>query len=129
MINQVILAGLLRFATMEIISISEARSRFSELVSRASAGERFMIQRRGHSLAVLLSSSELARLERIARMTLRLALALGQSDELLREIEEGKAHPLLAAYGLWADEEQTADLAEQIKRQRRRRSKRPAIKL
>ena len=114
---------------METISIGEAKSRFSELVSRASAGERFVIQRREHSLAVLLSSAELARLERTARMTLQLARALGQSDELLREIEEGKAHPLLAAYGLWADEEQTADLAEQVKRQRRRGSKRPTVKL
>ena len=114
---------------METISIGEAKSRFSELVSRASAGERFVIQRRERSLAVLLSSAELERLERTARMTLQLARALGQSDDILREVEEGKSHPLLAAYGLWADEKETADLAEEIKRQRRRGSKRPGIRL
>jgi prevent-host-death family protein len=114
---------------MEAISVGDAKSRFSELVSRASAGERFVIQRRERPLAVLLSSAELERLERTARMALQLARALGQDDALLRQVDEGKAHPLLAAYGLWPDEKETPDLAEQIKHNRRRASKRLEIKL
>ena len=116
---------------MEKISVGEAKSRFSELISRASAGERFLIQRREHSLAVLLGSAELERLERTARMTLQLARAIGQRDDLLHLIEEGKAHPLLAAYGLWRDENETEtdDLAKQIRRNRRRKSTRPEVKL
>jgi hypothetical protein len=34
-----------------------------------------------------------------------LALALGQDETVLREIEAGQAHPAMAAFGLWEDDE------------------------
>jgi prevent-host-death family protein len=40
---------------MEKINIADAKSRFSELLSRASAGDRFIIQRREKPLAALIS--------------------------------------------------------------------------
>jgi prevent-host-death family protein len=114
---------------MEKISIGEAKSRFSELISRASAGERFMIQRRERPVAVLISSAELEHLERTAKMTLQLARALGQSEELLRDIEAGKAHPLAAAFGLWSVAADLDDLDKEIARNRKRQSTRPEVSL
>jgi prevent-host-death family protein len=105
---------------MATISVGDAKSRFSELISRASAGERFVIQRRERPVAALISSAELERLERTSKMALQLARALGQRDAVLRHIEEGKAHPIMAASGLWADEEDLADLAERIAQNRER---------
>jgi prevent-host-death family protein len=90
---------------MNTISISDAKSRFSELVSRAAGGERFIIQRRERPLAVLISPADLQRLERAAQTARRLALALGQDEGILREIEAGRAHPAMAAFGLWDDAE------------------------
>ena len=60
---------------METINVAEAKSRFSELISRAATGERFIIQRRERPVAALIGAAELERLERAAR---RLALVLGQ---------------------------------------------------
>jgi antitoxin (DNA-binding transcriptional repressor) of toxin-antitoxin stability system len=79
---------------VEGISVGETKRRFSELISRATAGERFLIRRRDRSVAILIGSTEL---ERMAR---RLALVLGQDAALLEQIEAGKAHPAMAAYGL-----------------------------
>jgi hypothetical protein len=62
-----------------------------------------LIQRRERSLAVLLGSNDLERIERTARMAMQLARALGQDEDLLRLIEDGKAHPAMAAFGLWRD--------------------------
>jgi prevent-host-death family protein len=109
---------------MEKISIGEARSRFSELISRTSAGERFSILRRDHPLAVLISATEFEQLERTAKMTLQLARALGQSDDILHDIEAGRAHPLAAALGLWSDSAELDQVSHEIKRNRRRRPSR-----
>ena len=114
---------------METISVGEAKSRFSELISRASAGERFVIQRRERPVAALISSTELERLERTSKMAFQLARALGQSEDILREIEEGKLHPAMAAYGLWANEHDLDDLAERIAQNRQRSGSRPALEL
>ena len=97
---------------MEKISVGEAKGRFSELISRAAAGERFVIQRRERSVAVLVGPQDLERLERTAEAARRLALALGQSAEILKEIEAGEAHPAMAAYGLWKGPELEALTAE-----------------
>jgi prevent-host-death family protein len=114
---------------MENISISEAKSRFSEFLSRASSGERFVILRRERPLAAIIGAGELARLQRSAEIVRRLAQTLGQSKKLLESIEAGKAHPAMAAYGLWKDEEDLADLEETIKKNRRRPSSRPKVEL
>ena len=114
---------------METISISEAKSRFSEYLSRAAAGERFIIVRRARPLAALISAGELERLERSAEITRRLAQTLGQSAKLLEEIEAGKVHPAMAAFGLWKDEEDLDDLETQIINNRQRVSSRPRADL
>ncbi len=114
---------------MENISISEAKSRFSEFLSRASSGERFVILRRARPLAAIIGAGELARLERSAEIARRLAQALGQSKKLLESIEMGKAHPAMAAYGLWKDEDDLADLEETVNKDRRRPSSRPQVEL
>ena len=112
---------------MENISMSEAKSRFSEFLSRASSGERFAILRRERPLAAIIGAGELARLERSAEIVRRLAQALGQSKELMESIEAGKVHPAMAAYGLWKDEEDLTDLEESVKRNRRRPSSRSEV--
>lgn len=106
---------------MEILNIADAKSRFSEMISRAAAGERILIQRRTRPAAVLISPHELERLERASEAALRLAEALGQGRDLLRRIEDGEVHPAMAAFGLWKDEAELDDLSDQMRRSRRPR--------
>jgi prevent-host-death family protein len=114
---------------MEKINISEAKSRFSEFLSRAASGERFVIVRRARPLAALISAAELERLERTVEITRRLAQSLGQSPKVLEEIEAGKVHPAMAAFGLWKEEEDLDNLEAQIMANRRRTSSRPRADL
>jgi prevent-host-death family protein len=109
---------------LDTLSVVDAKRRFSELISRAAAGERFIIQRRLQSVAAVLGAVELERLERRARAAERLALALGQDSDLLKRVETGDAHPAMAAFGLWAGEEDLADLAEDVADNRRRQRRR-----
>jgi prevent-host-death family protein len=113
---------------METINISEVKSRFSEFLSRAASGERFVIMRRARPLAAIISAGELERLDRAAEITRRLARTLGQSPNLLEGIETGKIHPAMAAFGLWKDEDDLADL-ESVVLENRRASNRPGIAL
>ena len=103
---------------METINVAEAKSRFSELISRAATGERFIIQRRERHVAALIGTIELERLERTSRAARRLALALGQSEVILERVERRELHPAMAAYGLWRDEADLADLADEIAAER-----------
>lgn len=103
---------------MESVNIGVAKSRFSELVSRVAAGERLLIRRRERPVAVLISPSELERLERASQLATKLALALGQSEELLQQIEQGEVHPAMAAFGLWQDETDLEFLVEEVYRNR-----------
>ncbi len=114
---------------METISVGEAKGRFSELISRAGAGERFLIQRRERPVAVLISAAELERLERSARVGSRLALALGQDPALIEQIQAGKVHPAMAAFGLWREEEDLATLTEEILANRSRQTPRDEVAL
>jgi len=114
---------------VESLSIAEAKSRFSEVVSRAVGGERFLIERRRRPVAVVLGPEEFERLERSAASARRLAATLGQSEGLLRDIEAGEVHPAMAAFGLWREEEDLAGLADEIRADRRRKSRRPPVKL
>ena len=114
---------------MESINMADAKSRFSELVSRASAGERFAIRRRERTVAVLVSPGEFERLERAAQAAYQLALALGQDDAILKRIQRGEIHPAMAAFGLWRDEDDLEDLAEQIRIERNKSLSRPDIHL
>jgi prevent-host-death family protein len=113
---------------MTDLNIVEAKSRFSEFVARAAAGERFVIHRRSRPLAVLISPAEFARLQRTAELGNHLAQALGQDPALLEAIAEGSVHPIMAAYGLWQAEENLDDLAGEIERNRAAQPERPALK-
>ncbi len=99
---------------MENINVVEAKSRFSELISRAASGERIVIQRRDRPVAILISPADLERLDRATQTARRLAMALGQDAALLAEIERREAHPAMAGFGLWADEPELDALVENI---------------
>ncbi|MBN1936783.1 MAG: type II toxin-antitoxin system prevent-host-death family antitoxin [Anaerolineae bacterium] len=99
---------------MEAFSMGEAKSRFSELVSRAMAGERFLIRRRDCPVAALIGSAEWERLERLSEMTRRLAQLLGQDAELLCQVQAAEIHPAMAAFGLWREQDELATLADEI---------------
>lgn len=114
---------------METLSMSEAKSRFSELVSRAVAGERFLIRRRNRPVAVLIGSAELERLQRLSETAHRLATALGQDVELLKRIEAEEVHPAMAAFGLWRDVDDLATLSAEIAANRRAQSPRAEVAL
>ncbi|MBN1993644.1 MAG: type II toxin-antitoxin system Phd/YefM family antitoxin [Anaerolineae bacterium] len=114
---------------MHSLNISEAKSRFSELISRAVAGERFLIQRRERPLAVLINATEFEQLERTAHTARQLAVVLGQNPDLLAEIEAGQAHPAMAAFGLWRNEADLAALADEIYANRLKPSPRPIVNL
>lgn len=114
---------------METINVAEAKSRFSELISRATTGERFIIHRRERPVAVLIGTAELERLERTSRAARRLALALGQGEAILDKIEGHELHPAMAAFGLWREESDLADLADEIVAERHKPPIRPNIDL
>src|SRR3989337_719589 len=99
---------------METINVAEAKSRFSELITRAASGERFLIQRRERPVAALIGAAELERLERTSQAARRLSLALGQEQAILGKGEPRELHPAMAAYGLWRGESDLDDLAEEI---------------
>jgi prevent-host-death family protein len=114
---------------METINVAEAKSRFSELISRAATGERFIIQRRERPVAALIGATELERLERTSRAARRLALALGQGEAILAQVEQHELHPAMAAFGLWRDEPDLMDLAKEIADERLKPSNRPKTTL
>ena len=114
---------------METINVGEAKSRFSELISRAAAGERFTIRRRNRPIAVLIGSSELERLQRMSETAHRLAVVLGQDPDLLQEVEAQEVHPAMAAFGLWRDVEELAALADEIAANRERQPSRAEVAL
>lgn len=111
------------------INMAEAKSRFSEFVSRAASGERFVILKRERPLAAIIGADELASLEHVAEMARRLAQALGQSEQLLDGVRSGRVHPAMAAFGLWKDEDDLSGLMEEVKRCRQRPSSRPRADL
>jgi hypothetical protein len=43
-----------------------------------------------------------------------LAFALGQSKAILEKVERGELHPAMAAFGLWRDDPDLEDLADEI---------------
>ncbi len=94
------------------IPVTEAKSRFSEILSRTIGGERFVIERRGRPVATLIGQGDFEQLERTADMALQLARALGQDESLLARIASGEEHPAMAAFGLWSDDDEYLDALE-----------------
>jgi prevent-host-death family protein len=88
-----------RLKMTKSMSVAEAKSRFSELVNRASyGGERFLIERRGKAVGAIVSAADLARLE-------------GEEAGPPRK-------GLLAAVGALAEFEEFDQILEEIQRQR-----------
>ena len=114
---------------METVNVAEAKSKFSDLISRAASGERILIKRRERPVAVLIGAAELEQLERLTRAAHRLALELGQEAAILEKIEKNELHPAMAAFGLWREERDLATLADEISIGRYRASERPASDL
>ena len=114
---------------MNSLSVAEARGRLSELISRAGAGERFLIKRRSQPVAVVIGDAELDPLERRSEAAGRLALALGQDAALMEQIEAGEVHPAMAASGLWAEEAELEGLPSEIADDRHRQTGRPEVSL
>jgi prevent-host-death family protein len=114
---------------METINVAEAKSRFSELLSRAAAGERFIIQRREKPVAALIGAAEMERLERASRAAHRLAHALGQEQAVLEKIERGELHPAMAAFGLWRDDPDLSAIEEETTSEKRKSISRRKIEL
>lgn len=112
---------------MTDLNIVEAKSRFSEFLGRAAAGERFVIHRRSRPLAVLISPAEWERLQRTAELGSHLAQVLGQDPAILATIADGEMHPIMAAFGLWRAEEDLADLSDEIVRNRASQPERPTL--
>jgi prevent-host-death family protein len=114
---------------VETINVAEAKSRFSELISRAAGGERFIIKRRERPVAALIGATELERLERTSSAARRLAIALGQDKAILEKVERRELHPAMAAFGLWRDDPDLADLMKEIMDERLKPSVRPKVDL
>ena len=114
---------------MEIMSIGEAKARFSELVSRTMAGERFLIRRRNRAVAALIAPAELERLERLCECAQRLALVLGQQAEILEQVQARQIHPAMAAFGLWREAEDLQALEDEIALSRQQQTPRSEIVL
>ena len=92
------------------VSVAEAKREFSEIVSRVSLrGERFIIERRGKPMAVLVSVDDMRELE------------LGSKGK--------KQNGLLAAVGAWADYPRLDRVVEEIYEARRLAKDRTVKKL
>jgi prevent-host-death family protein len=109
------------------MSVGDAKSRFSEMISRAAAGERFVIERRAKPVAVLISIEELERLEGRVNRAVEVATTYKQDPEIMRGVREGKLHPIMALYGAWADQPEWDDIVKDIYKNRRRKSKRKPV--
>jgi antitoxin (DNA-binding transcriptional repressor) of toxin-antitoxin stability system len=96
------------------MSVGEAKSRFSESISRVTAGERFLIRRQSRPVAVLIGSGELDRLERLSLTAHRLAQVLGQDAALLKQIEAEQAHPAMAACQFGRTEAELARMGQRL---------------
>ncbi|MFZ5810001.1 MAG: type II toxin-antitoxin system prevent-host-death family antitoxin [Chloroflexota bacterium] len=112
---------------MEAIRMAEAKARFSDLISQVAAGRRFVIRRRDRDVAVLINPAELERLERAGQIARRLALALGQNETVLDKIERRQLHPAMAAFGLWRDDPDLQELADEIANEREQSTPRPGV--
>jgi antitoxin (DNA-binding transcriptional repressor) of toxin-antitoxin stability system len=99
---------------IQIINISELKSRFSEYLSRTENGERFLILRRARPLAARIRVGDLQHLERSPEVIRRLAQTLGQSPKLIEHLKTGRVHPMMDAFGQWKDEDDLGGLGKQI---------------
>jgi prevent-host-death family protein len=80
-----------------IISAAEAKRNFSELIGRAAYGhERIIIERKGKPMAAVIGMEDLRRLE------------------ALESRAESETHPIMRAFGGWADREDLDELLDEI---------------
>ncbi|HIC92631.1 MAG TPA: type II toxin-antitoxin system prevent-host-death family antitoxin [Anaerolineae bacterium] len=80
-----------------IISAAEAKRRLSELIGRVAYGhERIIIERKGKPMAAVIGMADLTRLEAL-------------EDQMGSE-----THPIMRAFGGWADRQDLDELLEEI---------------
>jgi prevent-host-death family protein len=111
------------------ISVGDAKSRFSEMISRAASGERFVIRRRNRPIAALISTNDLERLEGRQQMGADLARRFGQKASIVQAIETGQVHPLVAFYGIWAKQSEWDTIVSDAYKNRSSKRKRPVVDL
>ena len=88
-----------------VFNTADLKAHLSELISRVADGrERLIVLRRGKPVAALVSLQDLRRLE---------ALESGSSGA-----EAGSAHPIMRAFGGWADRTDLDELVAEIYRSR-----------
>jgi len=116
---------------MITMNVVEAKARFSELLARVAYGrERIIIARRGKPMAAVINLEDLARLERANLGSTRPPIARAADLDraaLLAEIEAGRLHPTMAAFGLWADDPEFETLTERIYANRERQAARTVV--
>lgn len=117
--------------TSTSISVGEAKSRFSELISRALSGERFVVRRRDKVVAAIIGPEDFGRLDKRRAKAIQMSRALGQREDILKQIEAGEVHPLMAAYGLFEDQPEWDDVVDLAYKNRKqsRKNKRPDVAL
>lgn len=87
---------------------AEAKARLSELVNRVVYGdERVVIMRRGKPVAALVSVEDLHRLEKPDAET-----ATQEAEAAPRDVRT--IHPIMRAFGGWADRTDLDELVEEI---------------
>ena len=80
-----------------VVSAAEAKRKFSEIIGRAAYGrERIIIERRGKPMAAVIGMEDLRCLEAFE----------GRS--------ESEAHPIMRAFGGWADRRDLDELLEEV---------------
>ncbi len=83
----------------KLLSTADVKARLSEVISKVMYGrERLVVLRRGRPVAALVSIEDLRRLE-----------ALDAAD-----IQQGDTHPIMRAFGGWADRSDLDELGTEI---------------
>ncbi len=111
------------------ISVGDAKSRFSEMISRVASGERFVIRRRNKPVAALISTADLEKLDDRQKIAADVARHLGKKASIVRALETGQLHPLVAFYGAWADQPEWDNIVTDIYKNRISKRKRASVDL
>lgn len=114
---------------MDTINLSTALANLDDYVGRAAAGERVLIANDHEATAALIGADDLAKLERSAALAFQLALALGQTREVVEKIAAGELPPAMIGFGLWRDKADLDTLADDVRKNRDMQGSRSAPEL
>ena len=105
------------------VTITEAQTRLAELINRAMQGESVIIQAAGGARVALVNKTTQPA-ETPVQRAVRVGREMGQSEDILRRIEAGELHPIMAMYGLGGEE--WDQIGQEIYANRERQGSRPA---